>query len=87
MHDLIEGSFQSVHGGYNTFYVNQDPDRLVPVDILRDLESNGYIGKLHNYIYTTSGNQTSLENSQKFGRGIAQQLRDARVSAVILTST
>lgn len=87
MNDLTDRDFLSVHGGYNTFYVNQDPDRLLPVDILRDLESSGVIGRLHNYVYTTTGNQTTLENSQKFGREIAQELLDAQVSAVILTST
>ena len=30
---------------YNTRYVEQDPDRLVPVDVLRELEKTGVVGK------------------------------------------
>lgn len=85
--DLKGEQFQSVHGGYSNVYANEDPDRVLPVDVMRDLEKEGRIGRLYPYFYTTTGNGTTLENGRKFGQAIASQLREDGVEGVILTST
>lgn len=85
--DLSGEQFQSVHGGYSNVFANEDPDRVLPVDVLRDLEKEGRIGRLYPYFYTTTGNGTTLENGQKFGQAIAGQLKKDGVEGVILTST
>ena len=85
--DLEEGDYEVVHGGYDNQYVQADPDRLVPVDVLREMEQNGLIGKLHNEFFSSTGNANPLENSRRLGREIADRLTDAQVDAVILTST
>jgi len=85
--DLSGERFQSVHGGYSNVFANDDPDRVLPVDALRNCEREGKIGKLYSSFFTTTGNGTSLENSGNFGREIAARLIDAGVEAVILTST
>jgi betaine reductase len=79
--------YDNVHRGYDTTYVKQDPHRLLPVDVVRDLEQEGAIGKLHETIYATTGVATTLAHSQRMGREIAAQLRAAGVEGVILTST
>ncbi len=79
--------YDNVHRGYDTTYVKQDPHRLVPVDIARELEAEGAIGKLHETVYSTTGVATTLAHSARMGREIAEQLRAAGVDAVILTST
>jgi glycine reductase len=79
--------YDNVHRGYDTTYVKQDPHRLLPVDVARQLEQEGAIGKLHETIYSTTGVATTLANSQRMGREIAEKLRAAGVEAVILTST
>lgn len=60
---------------------------MLPIDVLRDLEKEGKIGKLYNVFYTTVGNGTSVANSRKFGTEIGSQLKAAHVDGVILTST
>lgn len=85
--DLSGEGFQSVHGGYSNVFANEDPDRVLPVDVLRSCEHEGKIGTLHESFFTTTGNGTSLENSRAFGREIASRLIADGVSAVILTST
>lgn len=85
--DLTDDTFATAHGGYDPVYANQDADRVLPVDVLRDLESEGVIGKLHNYYYATVGNGTAVASAAKFGRSIAEDLRASGVDAVILTST
>ena len=65
----------------------QDPDRLVPVDALRELEKAGVVGKLHDCFVSTSGLANPLANSRRLGREIAEKLKADGVEAVILTST
>lgn len=85
--DLTALAYETAHGGYDPTYANADADRVLPVDVLRQCEKEGKIGKLHEYYYTTVGNGTSVANAQKFAREIVKQLIGDKVSAVILTST
>lgn len=85
--DLTQDTHETAHGGYDPVYANQDSDRVLPVDVLRDIEKEGIIGKLHRYFYTTVGNGTSVANSKKFAHKFAEELVADGVNAVILTST
>jgi len=85
--DLTSETYETAHGGYDPTYANTDSDRVLPVDVLRDLEKEGVIGELHRYFYTTTGNGTSVANSKKFASTFAQELVKDGVQAVILTST
>jgi glycine reductase complex component B subunit gamma len=84
---LDAAQYDNPHGGYDTSWVKQDPHRLVPVDVARELEQSGAIGKLHETVYSTVGVATTLAHSARMGREIAEQLKAAGVDAVILTST
>jgi glycine reductase len=84
---LTAETFETAHGGYDPVYANQDADRVLPVDVLREMEEEGRIGKLHEYYYATVGNGTSVANAARFGQTIAAELRNDGVQAVILTST
>jgi betaine reductase len=84
---LEPGQYDNVHRGYDTTFVKQDPHRLLPVDVARELEREGQIGKLHETVYSTTGVATTLAQSERMGREIAEKLRAAKVDAVILTST
>lgn len=85
--DLTEQTYETAHGGYDPVYANADPDRVLPVDVLRQLEKEGRIGKLHRYYYATVGNGTSVANAKKYAQNIAKELVADGVKAVILTST
>jgi glycine reductase complex component B subunit gamma len=84
---LEAAQYDNPHRGYDTSWVKQDPHRLVPVDVARDLEQSGAIGKLHETVYSTVGVATTLAHSARMGQEIAEKLRAAGVDAVILTST
>lgn len=84
---LSSDSHQTAHGGYDPVYANDDPNRVLPVDIMRDLEAEGVIGELHRYFYATVGNGTSVANAKKYASEIAKELVADGVDAVILTST
>ena len=85
--DLTCMDHETAHGGYDPSYANEDADRVIPVDVLREMESSKRIGKLHDYFYTTTGNGTAVESAKAFAGKIAQELIADGVNAVILTST
>jgi glycine reductase len=79
--------YETIHAGYDPVYANDNPNRIIPVDILKELEKEGVIGSLYEYIYVTTGNSTSVATATNFGREIAAALKKDKVDAVILTST
>ena len=84
--DLRGEDYEVAHRGYDTRYVQQDPDRLVPVDVLREMEEAGIIGKVFDEFLSTSGLANPLANSRRLGREMAQKLKESGVDAVVLTS-
>jgi betaine reductase len=84
---LQGGDFYANHTGYDTSEVNDDPMRLVPLDTLRELESQGVVRKLNPTLYSTTGVATTIEYSKKIGSEVAKRLKADGVDAVILTST
>lgn len=79
--------YQTVHGGFDTTAANDDPNRLVPLDAVRELETEGRIGRLFGEFYTTTGVDTPIASAARFGQEIAKELKDAGVEAVLLTGT
>ncbi len=84
---LTAETHQSVHGGYDPTYANADPNRVLPIDALRELERKGRFGRLHETWYSTVGNATSVRRAVRFGEEIAAMLVNVGVHAVITTST
>ena len=82
-----ESTGETAHGGYDPVYANEDLDRVIPVDVLRDLEKEGKIGKLHNFYYSTVGNGTAVDSCKVFAVEFSKELLEDGVDAVILTST
>lgn len=84
---LSPEDWEANHSGYDTIFVDQNPNRLVPLDVTRDLVKEGRIGRLNDKIYATAGVATPLDNARNIGQGIAEQLKADGVDGVILTST
>lgn len=85
--DLTAHDFECVHGGFDHDLVAEDPDRVLPVDVMRELEREGKIGRLYDYCYATVGAGAPIERARRFGREIGEELRAAGVQGVILTAT
>lgn len=84
---LTSETYETAHGGYDPVYANENPNRVLPVDVMREFEKEGKIGKLHDYFYTTVGNGTAVASAKAFAAEYAQKLLSAGVDAVIMTST
>jgi glycine reductase len=84
---LAAGEYQSVHGGFSTVAANADPNRILPLDVARELERDGHIGALYGEYLVTAGNGTAVGDAARFGAEWAAELKRAGVRAAILTST
>jgi betaine reductase len=84
---LNPAEYEVSHEGYDSVLIRQDPNRLVPVDVLRDLEKERRIGKLHDKFYSTTGVANIVEVMRRLGETIAKELKAEGVSGVLLTST
>ena len=87
MDGLYQGEYQSVHGGYDSSWVDQDPDRAAPLDALRHYEHRGDIGGLLDWMYVTCGSVGNVRVMQRIGQEIAADLVQQGVDAVILSAT
>lgn len=85
--DLTEETYETAHGGYDPVYANLDADRVLPIDVLREMEKEGVIGSLHNVYYATVGNGTSVANAKKYAHAIGEELKGENIDGIILTST
>ena len=85
--DLSGTDYEISHGGYDPQFVRQDPDRLVPLDAMRELERAGVIGELYDEFLSTSGLANPLSNTRRMGREMAAKARALGIDGVILTST
>ena len=73
--ELKKGVYESIHGGYDTTDASNDPHRLIPLDVMRDLEAEGKIKSVFDYFYTTCGVGTNVETSKEMGRKLAEDLK------------
>ena len=85
--DLKGEDYEISHGGYDPQFVRQDPDRLLPLDVMRELEQEGVIGELHDEFISTSGLANPLSNTRRMGREMAEKAKRLGIDAIILTST
>ncbi len=84
---LEEGSYESVHAGYDPVYANKNPNVVLPIDLMKAKEKDGKFGELYEYYYVTTGNSTSVADATAMGKEIAQELLQAGVDGAIMTST
>lgn len=85
--ELPAVEFKGIHGGFDSTWVDEDPDRVVPLDALRKLEKEGKFKKLLSEYYALCGIGTNVAMSKKLGADIAEELKRRSVSAAIYTST
>jgi glycine reductase len=85
--DLKAEDYEISHGGYDPQFVRDDPDRLVPLDVMRELEQSGAIGELYEEFLSTSGLANPLSNTRRMGREMADKVKRLGIDGVILTST
>jgi len=82
------GEWESIHGGYSTRIVNtRNPNFVIPLDAVRELEAAGAIGSLHPTFYVTVGNGTAVGDAKRMGAQIAEELVAEEVGAALFVAT
>lgn len=66
---------------------NDDPNVVLPLDVLKEYAEEGKIGGVYPYFYATVGTGTTQAEASRMGQEIAEELIEDGVKAVILTST
>jgi glycine reductase len=84
---LRPGEWEAYHTGYFTHLVARNPNYVLPLGYMRELERAGVIGGIHPYAYTLPGVSTPVAQAQRLGAGIAAQLREGQVGGCLLVST
>ena len=88
--DLVgvkSGLFESAHGGYDARYADDDPNRMVPWDAMRALESEGLFGQLHDHFFSTVGCGMPIVTAAEIGDAMAKEMKANDIEGIILTAT
>lgn len=84
---LEKGVYESIHGGYDTTFASADPHRLIPYDQMLELKKEGAIKDVYHEFFSTCGIGTNIDSSISIGASMAKALKEAGVSAAIMTTT
>ena len=84
---LEAGKYESIHSGYDASAANANPNYVVPLDALRELEQGHAFGALYPRYLVTTGVGTAVVEARRMGREIAAELKSQGVDGVILTAT
>ena len=87
MDTMSKEDYMTIHGGYDRQFVLEDPNLVIPLDVLRKMEKDGEIGELLPYFSSTTGTGTATNSAARFGDDIGKKFVEEGVDAVILTST
>ena len=87
LESLSPQEWEAYHAGYFNHIVNSNPNYILPLSFLRDLERQRVIGTVHEHIYALPGVSTPVAVSAGHGRSIAADLRAGGVDGALLVAT
>jgi glycine reductase len=87
LESLSPKDWEAYHAGYFNHIVNSNPNYILPLSFLRDLEAKGRIGSVHEAIYALPGVSTPVAVATRLGRDIAADLKAGGVAGVLLVAT
>ncbi len=87
LESLSPKEWEAYHAGYFNDIVNSNPNYILPLSFLRELEAARRIGRVHDFIYALPGVSTPVAVARALGSSIAADLAGARVDGVLLVAT
>ena len=87
LESLSPADWEAYHAGYFNHIVNSNPNYILPLSFLRDLERQGKVGHVHEHIYALPGVSTPVAVSAGHGRSIAAELKAGGVDGALLVAT
>ncbi|MDR2741590.1 MAG: D-proline reductase (dithiol) protein PrdB [Treponema sp.] len=84
--DTPSSELMVTHGGFDNSDINKDVNAMLPIDRLRELAKEGYIGGLSNVLIGFMGGGGNVEKFRnETGPAIAKIFKDQGVDIVLLT--
>ena len=87
LESLSGKDWEAYHAGYFNHIVNKNPNYILPLSFMRDLEHKGEIGGIYPYIYALPGVSTPVAQARGMGADIGRELQEARVGGCLLVAT
>jgi glycine reductase complex component B subunit gamma len=87
LESLSGKDWEAYHAGYFNHIVNRNPNYILPLSFMRDLERKGEIGGIYPYIYALPGVSTPVAQARRMGADVARELGEARVTGCLLVAT
>jgi glycine/betaine/sarcosine/D-proline reductase family selenoprotein B len=84
---LTPEAFECVHGGFYNQMACEDPNLVLPLDVVRQLEREGRFGRLLDFYCGTVGNDQRLLDCKRNGAEIAALLHGEGADGVLLVAT
>ena len=87
MDRLGAGVFKTIHAGFDPAAACEDPNRIVPLDVMVEFLDQGVYGSLHPYFYSTVGTGTTEAEAARMAREWVPFLQEDHVDGVIMITT
>jgi len=87
LRSLSGNDWEAYHSGYFNHIVNVNPNYILPLNFLRDLEDEGAIGGVYQWIYALPGVSTPVAISKRLGKSIAEDLQAGGINGCLLVAT
>jgi glycine reductase len=76
-----------VHRGFHVELVKDNPNYVLPLPVMRELEQAGVVGRVYPWFFSTSGVGTAVTHATRMGRQMAEALHGDGVTAALLVAT
>ena len=84
---LSAEEWESIHRGFFVGITNEEPNYVMPLDVMRQLEDAGGIAEIHPTAISVSGVGTHVSDSIRIGDEMAEYLQAERVDGALLVAT
>ncbi len=84
---LSSKDWEAYHSGYFNHIVNANPNYILPLNFLRDLEAQGVVGGVFAWMYALPGVSTPVATARALGQSIAADLLAGAVRGCLLVAT
>jgi glycine reductase len=87
LQSLEASDWDCVHRGFHIELVKANPNYVLPLPAMRELERQGTFRRLYPWFFSTSGVGTAVTHAARMGSEMAEELRRAGVNAALLVAT
>ena len=84
---LSAEEWESIHRGFFVGITNEEPNYVMPLDVMRQFEDAGSVAEIHPVAISVSGVGTHVSDSIRIGDEMAEYLRSEEIDGALLVAT